>query len=305
MTKPAAPVEWATDATQTSGPESGQPPRAAPSAGYMEQGWIAGDEAPARYMNHVLGVLGDWSAYLDNLPNETDFTDENFTWGGAHTHDGNFTVLTGNDIQLDGDVYINGALSVTAIEVDLSGLYVGNNIGVNGEVVYSDGVGTSTSRPRTVMIPLACGQLSANITGVVTATLVVTSAPSYWYWPATSGQITFPLSLLGLPRGSELTSIRVGVSNQSGGSASMSCVVMGKAANKTTPSASTAAGVMSGGGSVSIPTLGDHVFTLLPLFTPLTIDNSIADYSLSIDGQVGCRVHWVEVNYNDFGPRNG
>ncbi len=297
MSKPTETLEWATDATQTSGPESGQPPRAEPADGYMHQGWIAGLEAPARYMNHALGLLGDWSAYLDNLPHEEDFLGEDFEWTGEHTFN-EPTTFEGLATFNDG-VYIPSGITT-------NGLLTTNGIGLGGitdEVSYADGAGVATPRARLTMLPLPAGVESGNAGGVVSACLASSSSASYWTWPSTSGQVTFPLSVLMLPRGAGLLSVRVGVSNQSGGTASMTVSWFGKLPNKTTPSLSTASGL--DGETKSLAASEDYVFLLTVTPGAFTVDNSTNEFYLVVSGQVDCRIHWIEVGYTDPGPRNG
>lgn len=301
MAKPAAPLSWSTDTNFSAGPETGTPTKEDP-AGVASQGWTAGRAAPAKWMNWVLNRLGAWTSYLDNLHNDADFLGQQYVWTNYHQFDTGPTFSNGAQVLgtlVAEDVNISGSLTVPAALVELGGLFVGNNIGMQGELVYSDAALSTNPRPRTEMVNLATGILSGNPTGVTTAVLVSLSAPSYWYWPTTSGQVTFPLRM---PRGAVITNVRVGVSNQSGGSATVSCTLFGKAADKTTPSASTAAALDTD--SLSLATLADHVFTLTPSVT-ITVDNSITEYFLVVAGQVDCRIHWVEINYTDPGPRNG
>lgn len=56
MQRPAEPFAWAT--------EPGK--RLRPSATQMAAGFRRGFKPPARWFNHLFGVLGDWLAYLDN-----------------------------------------------------------------------------------------------------------------------------------------------------------------------------------------------------------------------------------------------
>ncbi len=291
MAKPASgPVEWATDATVSSGPEAGSPTRVDP-AGVASQGWLSGKSAPARWMNWVLGVLGDWTSYLDNLPNETDFTGEDFAWGGEHTF---------NDL-----VTISGGMAIPSGLVT-NGLLTNNGIGLGGtndEVLYADGVGVATPRSRTVLVPLSLGQISANITAIVTGVLVAMG--QYWTWPVTSGQVVFPISLLAIPRGAKLVSVRIGVSNQSGGTANMGATLIGKSADKLVPANTAGFDVGTGGASAPISSATSAIITVISSIGTITFDNSVAEYYIAVDGQVDCRIHWVEVNYLDPGPRNG
>jgi len=298
MAKPPT-LNWSSDATFTSGPESGQTTKLAPSAGYIAQGWVAGNEAPARYMNWALNRLSAWSIYLDNLPNETDFTNANFTWGGDHIFNG--------DVDFNDPVEFTDAVNFVVAPTFPAGFSAAGfvatpgDIGLGGpsnEVLYTDALGVSTARPRQVMINLADGVLSSNTGGAVHAAYIANSG--YWTWPSTSGMIAFPIHV---PRGAVLGNIRIGVSNQSGGTANVSVNYLAKAVNKTTPSSSTVLTATTPA-SQNISAGADHIFTL-PTTVPLAIDNSIQEWFVTVTGQVDCRLHWIEVNYLDPGPRNG
>lgn len=307
MAKPAAPLSWSTDTNFSAGPETGTPTKEDP-AGVASQGWTAGRAAPAKWMNWVLNRLGAWTSYLDDLHNDADFLGQQYVWTNYHQFDtgptfngGQFigpTVFTvGADV-----VFESTNFQVDAVNVLFAGLRSTNTIAlanISNEILYTDGAGVSSPRARTELVNLASGQISGNPTGIVASVLVSLSAPSYWTWPTTSGQVTFPLKF---PRGAGISSIRVGASNQSGGSATVTCTLMGKGANKVTPSATSAAALDVD--SLSLASSADHIFTLIPS-VPVTVDNSVAEYFLIIDGQVDCRIHWIEINYTDPGPRNG
>lgn len=84
MAKPVLTPTWATDATQTGGDHSGSAPQVPIPAGYRSQGFWAGYGVPARYVNKLLAEICDWIPYLRDLPTESGFVDEDFTWGGEH-----------------------------------------------------------------------------------------------------------------------------------------------------------------------------------------------------------------------------
>ena len=86
MAKPSGGVvSWASDANFTSGPETGNPTKVNPSAGAKAQGQVPGQPYRGQRMNWLFNLLGLWTGYLNNLPNETDFTGQPFAWGGQHT----------------------------------------------------------------------------------------------------------------------------------------------------------------------------------------------------------------------------
>lgn len=65
MSRPDKFPDWATDATYSSGPDSGLPTKLEPTSGEKASGYIRGQRPPARKMNWQLGKIGDWVRYLD------------------------------------------------------------------------------------------------------------------------------------------------------------------------------------------------------------------------------------------------
>jgi len=63
-TRPTVSPAFATDATFTSGAESGLAPRLDPGAGFKAQGWYPSRRVPARWFNWLVGLAGDWIQYL-------------------------------------------------------------------------------------------------------------------------------------------------------------------------------------------------------------------------------------------------
>jgi hypothetical protein len=64
MSRPSETPSWATDTNYTSGPDTGTPVRAAPSAGYAAQGQVPGAYFGSQAWNYVVGLLCDWIAAL-------------------------------------------------------------------------------------------------------------------------------------------------------------------------------------------------------------------------------------------------
>lgn len=86
-TKPTNTAVWATDTTNTTvgAVENGQTVKLEPSTGVKQQGWIAGEEAPARWMNWWKNTVHTWVLYLDDLHNSTEFLNKAYAWVGAHS----------------------------------------------------------------------------------------------------------------------------------------------------------------------------------------------------------------------------
>lgn len=80
MSKPASVVSWAT----TGGT------RLDPTAPEKAAGFANGQRVPARWLNQLFGLLGDWTTYLNGLAGEV------FTWTAAHAFTSTVTVT--NDL---------------------------------------------------------------------------------------------------------------------------------------------------------------------------------------------------------------
>lgn len=88
MTKPAVVPTWATDATFTTSPASGENGNATkvdPGAPYKAQGFVPGTPFVGAYLNWLAGKLCDWAAYLNALNTDSSFVGANFAWTGSHT----------------------------------------------------------------------------------------------------------------------------------------------------------------------------------------------------------------------------
>lgn len=79
MSKPSSKPEFATDVGALI---------ADPGASKRHAGFLVDEAIPAHWLNWLFHNESDWIDYLDDLPNDTDFTDEDFAWGGTHSHTG-------------------------------------------------------------------------------------------------------------------------------------------------------------------------------------------------------------------------
>lgn len=277
MAKPAAPVDWATDATYATGPEVGDPPRLEPSSGFKAQGFIATEEAAARHINWALGALGDWTAYVDGLPTDADFVDEDFAWGGEHVFEGDvtFETLTTFDVG-----FLTTGFVATASDM---GLGSGTN-----EVIYTTSLGVAAPRARQELLSLELGApTNSNVTfGDIGLTF------------GGVDDVSVPIRLV---RGAVITSVRYGFSNGSGGSVPVVAELRRRTADKGTGLVGTAT-EEADSWSASASTDSVRTITVSP---NITIDNSASTYSFTCFADASCALGWVEINYLDPGPRNG
>lgn len=84
MPKPILPT-WATDATYTSGLDSGLNTRLAPTTGEKAQGLFRGKKAPARKLNWIIGLLCDWAGWQEQARRGSQFASYTTVSPGANT----------------------------------------------------------------------------------------------------------------------------------------------------------------------------------------------------------------------------
>lgn len=284
MAKPAV-VSWATDATYATGPEVGDPPRLEPSSGFKAQGFIATEEAAARHMNWALGQLGDWTAYVNGLPTDADFVDEDFTWGGAHTFDG--------DVTFNDDVFLPTVVNVTTLNVAGNATFeLGMFLdGTTNELRYSN-ASVVTPRARIERVKLHGGKGA----GVAT-----TRASGFVLdFTGTTGE-TWSLDL---PRGASLTEIVAAGYNFTGGTASYRLELYRQPRDFTAGGIADAAVLIDTADATSVVSAGDFTVTLT---MAETIDNSLYEYVLTfgVIAGAGGSLGGLRATYLDPGPRNG
>jgi len=87
MSKPSTKPEFATDGGALIGD---------PGAGKRHAGFIVDEAIPAHWLNWLHNNESKWIDYLDDLPNEPDFTSQNFDWTGGHSFEDELA-LSGTD----------------------------------------------------------------------------------------------------------------------------------------------------------------------------------------------------------------
>ncbi len=231
-------------------------------------GFIAGKKLPAKWLNWLLNQNAAWLTYLRDLHAEPEYLNKLYKWTGQHS-------------------FTNGA-----------GTFVAGNLLLGGEVQYVLGDGsTLTSKERRVLVPLSSGTPCG--LGASSARFV---APGYWYWPDSSGQLAFPLRFAEncLPQ-----SVRLGATFHGSGTGAVSALVYHKDIylKHADPDSITATAISTGGEPYTMAPGTSHMFTL-DVSSASYVYNEFHEFYLVIDGQVDCRIHWVDVRYFDFGPRN-
>lgn len=283
MAKPSSTVTWATDANYASGPESGSSTRLEPSSGVKSQGWIPTQEAPARWANWLIGKLGEWTVYLNNLTTDSDFIGAAFAWTGVHTF--------ANTVTHNGTTNINGPIALNST----IGFFNATNAAVVGgssnEIVYGDGAGVPTARARAFRVGI--------FEGVTTGVPATSTAPAFTidFSGAGAGYWT-----VRVPRGAVLTSMTIAGTNNSGSTGNYSIVLHKQPMNLTTGGVGSARTTIASYTASSVATGTDWLASLL---LSETVDNSLYEYVLEFDCSAGCRLGGIHGTYNDPGPRNG
>lgn len=276
MAKPASVPTWATDVGAIADPG---PARTA-------TGFVTGKKAPAKWFNWLFNKQSAWLSYLNNLHAEPEFLNKAYAWTGEHSWAGavafddltvnnSFTAASGADIE--GTIRVQGDVMLAS---------------TSGEVMYADAAGALLPRSRKAMVPLSSGLADA------ANPPLYSHLDGYWYWPTTSGPLSFPLRL---PRGSRLENVTIGAANTISAPRSFVSQVLRRTANKLTPNGSTTTELARDGLD---GTVGGNA-NFFAFITPnVTIDNTAADYWLNINAGEGIHVHWIELIYWDPGPRN-
>jgi hypothetical protein len=125
MAKPVTLPLWATDTTNTTigAVENGQTVKLEPSTGVKQQGWIAGEEAPARWMNWLLNNIYTWAVYLDGLATDAQFLANDFNFTGDNSFTGTSLFLGYTEVPgmvSNGNVAINGTLFINTGTLQLN-----------------------------------------------------------------------------------------------------------------------------------------------------------------------------------------
>lgn len=117
-------AEWATDATFSSGPDSGQNTKVSASAGVKAQGWRPGDALGfvGAWFNYWQNQIYAWMAYLSDgaFTGNTEFSGGTFAVAGEIQADGGIAVNNGNHLRLSGEANYD-ALRTFTVRRGMSG----------------------------------------------------------------------------------------------------------------------------------------------------------------------------------------
>ena len=322
MAKPSDLPEWGTDATFTTGPETGSNVVVEPSSGYKGQGFVPDALFIGPYVNWVLNLIYQWVAYLQNLHNETTgFLDQNYTWTGAHTFN-TAQATFAQEIQANGGVNANGATVTTA---GGSLLTVGGGVTTGGGDIQTGGAGeieifnattgnfnfTGTAPERRVRIPILSGKpvFSSSTDQYDNGAWGVNEAVATNRLTTFLSTHTYRLEY-SMPYGAELTEVRalVNQTDDSGGSG-MSVLVEKWESNPTTlattihalNSTGTSNGNATGDTLVAVDTSAESERTFDAEGSLLVIEITSSN---SADALAPDFIKAIDITFNDPGPRN-
>lgn len=272
-TKPTiADATWATNANIASGPQSGSTTKLDPGLSYRQAGAVPGRTAPGRYLNFWFNQIYLWCVYLGDLHNSSGFLSQSYTWvTGSHI----FSTIT----KFVDNVFSSGGYVMTTLDF-----------------LYCNAAGSPTVKVHTTCASLgSAGPTAAWVanTGVL---LSLTASSS----------ISIPLNGL-LRSGSSITKVRVAYLNSGTAGVAPSFVLRSRTISGSTATAATLASAGSGGSGAQAGTTSNAA-QIMSTGVILTGDLSLATEAWSVDitgsDLTGDIVYWVEISYNDRGPRN-
>lgn len=286
MAYPVSDPVFASDTNFSSGPESGTPTKVDPGLSYMQQGLVPGLKFVGPYLNLLLNRLCSWiTLYVKDLHNQVEFLNKAYTFTGIHTHT--------NDLVCNNPVTCVSTLDVTS-GITGTSFVQATNFRINHA---SNEFSYLSARSRTVMVPVVV----SSDNGAIQWSLDATNGTAFSSTSASTRHLKVPLSAY-LPRGATLTSVRAGV--QDSGSNAISMLVYQQAEDKATMGAPVlnqlgTTYTTGGGAAPTLATTGAFTHT---------IDKTSSTYWAFFTVPAGSDINyvrWVEVNYDDNGPRNG
>lgn len=312
MAKPSTLPVWATDATFTSGPETGSNVVVEPSSGYKTQGFVPDANFVGPRVNWLLNLIYQWVLYLQNLHTETTgFLDQDYTWTGTHTFDTEEATFT-QEIQATGGVNAAGAGfdTTTGSYTSTSG---GSFITTSGNFTSTSAGDHRTTGAGAFEVSNATGTDSFAFTGTKptrTISIDLTSGYGSSAWTVASDAVTGDETgttwrkMISLPHGAVVSGIRFG------------------AIQSTYPAATSEGGLRvvyraRSGGTLGADVSPTGYATLTQAaaneythsFSPFTIDNAANNYyvevrSLTHGSVASTSFTYVEIDIEDPGPRN-
>lgn len=168
-TKPTiANAEWATDATFTSGDQSGQNTKLDPGAAWRKQGFVKRMILIPKYLNYWFNQVYQWCLYLSDLHNSSGFLGQAYTFTSTITAD---SLVSSNDI--DATTNIDAGGSITAgVDFRAVGDYkytaaktfsVSVPLAGVGTTNWGDGSGALNWYPSTVDGALVCDSTAKKV----------------------------------------------------------------------------------------------------------------------------------------------
>lgn len=176
------------------------------------------------------------------------------------------------------------------------------SVKANDDFLYCDAAGASDTRSRTMMIPLTGGVPTT--TSHDWAAVLDDGADTHYITTSTPALGDGQLWDVVLPFGCEVTQVRAGVTQGAAGSTQeMRLQIFRSLRDKSAPFASP---TVTSLGSDAAAGAGEAVLsvTLSPTFTQGQADTLAVRVFTSDSGASSDRIHWLDISFNDPGPRN-
>jgi hypothetical protein len=146
-----ADLDWASDANFSAGPDVGQPTKVEPADPYKAQGLVPGEEFLGAYMNWLLHELVLWAGYVDGLPTDPDFVDEDFAWGGSHTFTEPVLMTNGSTTTTFAVGTLLTSSSIETGSIDADDIDATSTIHADGLVTSNTGFTTNTTHSFSIV----------------------------------------------------------------------------------------------------------------------------------------------------------
>jgi hypothetical protein len=304
-----ADLDWASDANFSAGPDVGQPTKVEPADPYKAQGLVPGEEFLGAYMNWLLHELVLWAGYVDGLPTDPDFVDEDFAWGGSHTFTEPVLMTNGSTTTTFAVGTLLTSSSIETGSIDADDIDATSTIHADGLVTSNTGFTTNTTHSFSI-VNASSGNY--NFTGTLPRLLASFTAcggqgSAAWVpdgthrWAINNSAPATPDTWyreVQLPHGANVIGFEAWFAQAADtvSDTSVALVQVNRLTNVETPVADAVALTFGGAIALGSTWAGNH-----------TVDNEHT-YFLRVSacdaGGVSCSFYKAEIEYENPGPRN-
>lgn len=315
--KPVTVPAWATNTNYSTGEFSGTPTKVAPSAGVRQDGHVPDTAPGAQHENYDRGLIGDWLQYLNDGDLEGPHSITNSAAASSLFVTHSDTTTAGVVVNMPSGAALAAGLFEGGLEVTAGDVVTPRGFRQRADAPlaqrdtdhyrYCDVDGAITQPERTIMIPLSSAVQNLGLDGNWQLTAPGGSPTHAWsnLTPSVSDRLLWEPRL---PQGAFVTQVRVGVKQETDNATDMTLEVFELIYDKVdggTSLASTTSSLGTDTWTASGATT-DDILAVSGLTHTVTSGNGLL---IQITGSAGSPggidfVYWVEVTFEDPGPRN-